>query len=194
MLSLQVVQVESFKCSISSSPHLSLDQHQAIVISVVRIILYNFYRIAVGPDRGIHVDTAALHGWARLLGVDASLDITFIAQFAWPASQAKGLVKASQEYPAFQVADDSGKHADLLAVDQDGVLVTGDHLPCLQVGGRMRRAAEAGIIAAAAVPAFEPDPRRGDDTCRIDQLGFQRPQFAGVADEGLNGCFGDHLS
>jgi hypothetical protein len=74
-------------------------------------------------------------------------------------------------------------------VDHDGVLVTGYHLPCLQVGGRMRWAAEAGIIAGATVPAFESDPRRRDDTCRIDQLGFQRTEFASFADEGLNGCF-----
>jgi hypothetical protein len=170
----------------------SLDQHQAVVICVVRVILHHLNGVAVGPDRGIHVDAAGLHGGARLLGVAASLGITFRAQSAWPASQAKGLVKAGQEYAAFQVADDSGGTADLLAVDEDGVLVTGDHLPRLQVGGRMRRAAEARVIAAAAVPAFESDPGRSDDTGRFDQLGFQRPQFAGVTDEGLNGCFGDH--
>lgn len=172
----------------------SLDQHQAVVIGVVRGILHHLDGVAVGPDRGIHIDTAGLHGGARLLGVDASPGSTFRAQLAWPASQPKGLVKAGQEYAAFQVADDSGGAADLLAADQDGVLVTGDHLTRLHVGGRMRGAAEARVIAVAAVPAFESDPGGGDDAGRCDQLGFQRPPFAGVADEGLDGCLGDHGS
>jgi len=58
----------------------------------------------------------------------------------------------------------------------------------------MRRAAETRVITAAAVPAFPPDPGCGDDTGRFDQLGFERTQFAGMADECPDRRFGDQMT
>jgi hypothetical protein len=159
---------------------LSLNQHQAVVIGIIRVILHHLDGITVSPNGGEHVDSTSLHRGARFLVMDASLAITLLAQSTWRASKAKGLVKAGKEYAAFQVADDSGGASDNLAVDQECMLVTGYHLTRFQVGGRMRRAGEACVIAVAAIPTFNPNPGRGDNAGSFDQFGFQRPQFLGL--------------
>ena len=170
----------------------SLYQDETVIIPFILVILHYRDRIAVGPDRCIHVDAACLHGRAGTLRMGAPLQIAFTAHPAWPGPQAEGLVVAGQENLALQLAGNAGGTGRVPAMDQQCVFVTADHLPRFQVGRRVRGATETRVVAAAPEPAFHSHPWRRDDAFRFHQLRLNCAQFTGTMNDRLDILFG-HL-